>query len=211
VLLLVAAGSRTPLCFGVQYGEIPIRESGANYWMTLTLPDSEAVYYANGANCGVSAHRTANGPRYFAQYHLSYSLPHSGKDRNNVSRDVTVAKIDAFWDWYYTNQGYDYTRTDATDQHKWNCYTYAFGYTSTWVNNDSYILYDDYILDALPDGTVYITTGHASLVDFVLYYEDDPYRPYASSTREKNGESKIYDATWTYEHRPPFEYIFKKS
>jgi hypothetical protein len=72
-----------------------IRESNVNYYVTFS---GAWVEYDNDESCGNNAHKTTKGQqRYFSHVHVNYSLPRTGTDMNGVTREVTAAKIKAYW------------------------------------------------------------------------------------------------------------------
>ncbi|MDR2438737.1 MAG: hypothetical protein LBE12_05125 [Planctomycetaceae bacterium] len=94
-----------------------IREGNENYRVKFT---GTWVEYANDENCANNDHKTTKGQqRYFGHVHVNYSLPRTGMDQYNTPREVTVAKIKAYWD-----NEYNMSSSGGEDV-KYNCWGYA--------------------------------------------------------------------------------------
>ena len=151
----------------------------------------------------IHSHTTLAGRR-FEHIHVTFSIPAGGYplyDRQGVSllHTITVAEINAYWDFHYGKKGPPGTRIGGMSYAR-NCWGYAFDY-DCWIEKPQYIYEDNYDQapinpSAVPQGEfVYkVTNDHAQkltnlnltipLFGFSIYHMGE--------TAEKNQESGIY-------------------
>ncbi|WP_437575876.1 DUF7689 domain-containing protein [Sorangium sp. So ce887] len=162
-----------------------IRESDTDHEMTLTLKEGALMKYGKDDDCGNVLHKTHTGKK-FEHLHVNYVLPIEGKDEGNVTRWITLAKINAYWDNRYAG----YERIAGADI-RYNCIAYARGYTDAWIEPNiadarGVIATEDYELTA--DYTkASVEQGNFHDILIVEAAEGKILK-----TREKNAQSGIY-------------------
>ncbi|MGK3983878.1 hypothetical protein WME99_12620 [Sorangium sp. So ce136] len=165
-----------------------IREDGVDYAVSLTLTARDVVKYSKTEDCGNAAHVTRTSGLRFEHIHVNYALPKRGFDDDGVEREVTVAKVNAYWDAKF---GEGYTRETDADV-TCNCIAYALGYPGTWIEPDAdargVIAADDYDTTVIyaADNVEWRSTHNIKIVEV---YEDGGK---IKKTREKNGQSGVY-------------------
>jgi hypothetical protein len=167
---------------------LEVREEGRDYYVAFDVSYGEFVLYANDENCGNSAHRTANGGRYFEHIHFSYSLPKNGHDEFGNPRTVTIANTSEWWHYNYFRDP-DYVQIMPADPH-YNCWGYSLGY-NVWIQDPSYIYIDDYnITSTYAVGNKETSSGH--IIDITGINSSR-----ISQTEEKFRNSAVYRRNYT--------------
>lgn len=192
-----------------------IRENEQDYEVTLDVPASTMVAYADNQNCGTAGHKTRLGNRFYVHVHITYNLPLGGTDQNGNDRWVTTSGIDGYWNASPASPYKSgYTHTSAADQWKWNCYSYALEYDKTnWVQHAHWVLDDDYtagspVQDTAVEACYAEVYAHArKIVETDWFTSTQSYC--VTKTREKNGPSDIYTRTYGYfaSYSSPKEYM----
>jgi hypothetical protein len=166
------------------------REGTTDYSVTFTVPAGTFIGYANGENCGNSAHKTiglgGSTSRFFKHWHITYTLPKTGVDQFGAARTVDNNKINAYWDNYY---GANYTRKSSAD-HTSNCWGWALGY-NIWIEDPSYIYADDY-----KTTTDYKASNKDCLAGHVIYILEVWDCGKIKQTWEKNRASGHYERNY---------------
>lgn len=183
--------------------KVKIREGSTNYTVYVgPLAAGELVLYANGEDCGSANHKTFEGERRFMHWHVNYDLDHGayvGINPNTGYHLVTQQKIDDYWDWVY---GASYSITSAAQQHRWNCFTYAFfgGGTGTfWIQDKTRIIEDDWEeVEDLEDNLLDVMTKHV-----IKIHDVDEAGDFIKQTSEKCAQSDIYWRSYPYSGSPP--------
>ena len=167
------------------YDTLEIRENDQNYNVTFIVPNGEMILYANSENCGIAAHRTVNGGRYFEHFHIFYTLPKEGIDDYGQIKKVTLENTTRWWDFNFYNSP-PYVQVQAADP-QYNCWGYSLGYY-VWIQDPDYIYEDDYeTTDVYAVNNKETTPGHIISITAV---SGSPLQ--ISQTMEKNRNSPVY-------------------
>jgi hypothetical protein len=111
---------------------------------------------------------------------------------------VNATTIRAYWDNYYSGLATGYGNTLNGPSVSSNCHGYSMGY-SAWVEDNSYILADDFTSASGWSDCTELTDGNNHSVAVTGYTSVGPTEGvflYGFSTSEKNQASDVYTNYW---------------
>ncbi len=175
--------------------DVWIRESDEDYRVTLTCDARELVKYTKDEDCGNANHKTQSGKR-FAHLHVNYVLPKNGKDEDDETRQVTLPKINGYWDVKFaaSYEGEAEVERTIDANVKYNCIAYALGFLDAWIEPGegagALILSEDYVETVkYEEATIEMRQTHG-----IRIVESTVGK--IKKTSEKNAQSGIYEATF---------------
>ena len=197
------------------------RENGADHIKNV-IPFNTSEFgteYANGEDCGNSAHKTKTMPgRFLAHCHIDVDVPDTGSlivlDASNYSfLYLTKEKIKDYWDKYYGPPRVGYSGGEGVTLTT-NCWGWALDddYSDCWVEDPTYI-YEDNYSKASANPTILPTRqtvdrqlnlngkdSHVQKIAVAIYAPlgpgTTPSAFYNTGISEKNRDSGIYSATY---------------
>lgn len=185
LLLTIAFSGYSSACYAftiVLEDTLVIRVDNTDVAVTFT---ATWINYAASENCGNGAHRTADGDprRYFAHAHVNYTLPKTGLGDDMQEYEVNNTGIKAFWDYYYGQE------SDGGEDHTYNCWAYALGFTTCWIQDPEFIYQDDYVDADMTDIEIDDIDDHVIKVTDRCENESNTT---IRQTMEKNQPSGVY-------------------
>jgi hypothetical protein len=153
----------------------------------------QCTLYSDAEPCP-DGHVTHKLHHDFEHYHFTVDLPTGALDDDgNPITLVTKDDVSAYWDTVYWDF---YSRTPGSESIRQNCFGYALGYTSIWINPDQVEEYfeDDYDECSLSvaDLVVAEDLSHMQRIDSRFGEGGIPI------TSEKDNCSAIYGKVWWY-------------